>query len=531
MTKTILTLIFIGIFFSKFNFAQAEEQSESTSTPSIEIETKKSATEGEIDNESVIEKTSELPKLINDILPQSPDFLNNVLHLQFFEEDFKTYFQYELFNNVLSLSGFEISNQNFNFNLKDNSLILNWPRQIFPEGKIEFIDYKGVTRFESDLKAITPLGAQKFQDDYYRICLIQSGAMSRLCSAYFHIEGEQIIFRKYTTQERILLNNSQVKSVGKIEVSQDSSISFVAEFANGISFDFVSKPSPLRLYEIKQLHDNAIECIGVEPLPLNNYQLLDIQNEPEYIRRLGLQSTIKDVRKFWKTQISPEFNQLFIRGLTGGIFNYTIPPEKIRAIKLNLKPTQFTQKYSYSNQYIFRGTKDSDLLITSKAGKVTIDKNKKTFSIQSELTKINEINQFQFIAEKGEDRYLGFYEIYRGLPRDISAHLVNIITPYGYIAINEISYLHWFSKVYNYNHYWLSNFRWGLRAQYLQNINVLKLPSLTGDLEKVNIAEANLDLMYRLTPGVWLKDETHGLILSFHNSILSPSQIPSLGIG
>ena len=142
--QSILILFMLSNFFSALSMAELKKEVSSTSDPIALNEENKSSQGNEIENDLLDEKTSELPAILNDMLPQSPDFLNNLLHLQFFEEDFKTSFHYELSNNILTMSGYEISINNFNFNLDKDTLNLNWPQLLFTKGSIEIIDAKGI---------------------------------------------------------------------------------------------------------------------------------------------------------------------------------------------------------------------------------------------------------------------------------------------------------------------------------------------------------------------------------------------------
>jgi hypothetical protein len=67
---------------------------------------------------------------------------------------------------------------------------------------------------------------------------------------------------------------------------------------------------------------------------------------------------------------------------------------------------------------------------------------------------------------------------------------------------------YWFESLLGWEHYHLGHQRWGVAAKYFQ--------ALAGtDANLTQFAATNVDLKYRLSPGIWARDPTVGLMASY----------------
>jgi len=131
------------------------------------------------------------------------------------------------------------------------------------------------------------------------------------------------------------------------------------------------------------------------------------------------------------------------------------------------------------------------------------------------------------LLNKGELQNVAYHEIYRGFSTEVSTRLTGILVSEE--AKNEIVFLgelaagHWFERIFGWQSYWFSDRRWGLYGKYFS--------TLTNFGGRINLNAINLDLKYRLTPGIWNEDATLGLIMGFQSVQFNKGRANMLGFG
>lgn len=132
------------------------------------------------------------------------------------------------------------------------------------------------------------------------------------------------------------------------------------------------------------------------------------------------------------------------------------------------------------------------------------------------------INELKFNLENTNP----IFEIYRGYSTEASGRFSSVISADGSsLVMQEFFASHWFESLLGWDQYYLGRQRWGLTYRQFSS-----LVSLGGDSE-FSFSSKQLDLKYRLTPGVWGYDESWGLILSGQQFKFSSDSATFLGGG
>ena len=96
------------------------------------------------------------------------------------------------------------------------------------------------------------------------------------------------------------------------------------------------------------------------------------------------------------------------------------------------------------------------------------------------------------------------YEIYRGYSSEISGRLSGILTSgFQILLLGEIAGQYWFEDIFGWKNYRFSKQRWGIAARYF---NAFAETTGSSDTNLRQLSVGNVDLKYRLTPGVWQRD-------------------------
>lgn len=123
-------------------------------------------------------------------------------------------------------------------------------------------------------------------------------------------------------------------------------------------------------------------------------------------------------------------------------------------------------------------------------------------------------------------------EIYRAGAGEASLRLTGVVTSDSdYVVLGEGHVSWWFNDLFDWQNYYLSKQRWGVSAKYFTSLTKLPAATAGGSSEDVSLNVADVDLRYRLTPGLWEKDETLGLIMAYEAMTLGDSSVPKMGVG
>jgi hypothetical protein len=453
------------------------------------------------------------------------------------------------------------------------ALVLRWPEALWSEGTLEVISRTGsvlwkerITEAKKNqwsqtlnewLKGLQAAGVKTAQfpstsafgtvygilspeakgfhpkDESFRFCLTQSKGRSRssLCSQrYVMRQGTVMGLSKVraTAPARVLLAGENAPLSQTLPVSKTSPTSLYADLAGGESYEFVSLPNKLNLMDISSgAKSDELRVVGFGTRPTSPSVILNPDDYSGITRAIGFEATIGDMRKFWQTTVRSVNPKIYLPGVGGGIFVQRLDISEVP--RANARPylDARTPTGTYIDGVELSGQRLPEVKIGSIENGVTIDESDPRHFIWSfKATERGQMNRSYLNLDYEGHQYKAFYEIYKGFPREVSGRLSGLVSPTsGSVFLGEFAYNQWFEDVFGWNNYYLARQRWGLSAKYFKSITNLKVSS-AGD--EAAIAVGNVDLKYRLIPGLWNRDETIGAMVDYQSLVFEKVNAPKL---
>jgi hypothetical protein len=121
-----------------------------------------------------------------------------------------------------------------------------------------------------------------------------------------------------------------------------------------------------------------------------------------------------------------------------------------------------------------------------------------------------------------------YLDVYRGGAGEASFRLTGVGTASAQFSIfSEAHVLWWVNDFFGSPDFYFSRQRWGFSAKYFTSLSQLKeVEEGSGTLTVMQV-----DTRYRLTPGLWEKDESVGLIGSFESVKVGQFNVSKFGAG
>lgn len=453
-------------------------------------------------------------------------------------------------------------------------LVLRWPEALQSGGKLEVIARTGAVLWKDDVteekrnlwkarldiwkKGLEERGVKTAQlsknsifgtqygivspslknfGESFRFCLTQSQgrAHSRLCSQRYVIRGSgnNVTMGKIKSAvpARVLLQSQAAPLQQQAPVSRDMPTSFLAELSNGVSYEFMAIPNKLNLMDLTDSKKpEQLRIVAWGTRPTGPSRILNPDDYSSFTKAIGFESTIGDMRKFWEATISAEDPKIYLPGQGGGVFTQRFELDEVP--RANARPylDEHTPTGTYYDDVKIFGKKLPDVKVTSLENSIEVnDSNPNYFLWRFKAVDRGEMNRSYLSMEHQGKEYKAFYEIYKGFPREISLRLSGLLSPTGQnVFLGEAAYSQWFENLLGWTNYWVGRQRWGVSARYFKSMTKLKVSSAgaTADLSVTNV-----DLKYRLSPGLWGRDETLGLMLDYQNVLFEQIKAPMMGVG
>jgi hypothetical protein len=153
--------------------------------------------------------------------------------------------------------------------------------------------------------------------------------------------------------------------------------------------------------------------------------------------------------------------------------------------------------------------------------------NKDEFKWRFQALNRNEINKSYLIVEKDGQTFKTYTEMFKGYPREVSARLSMLLGSNGGLTpMGEFAFNYWFEDVFGWTQYYLARQRWGISLKYFLTATKLKFSTSEAQLQSTTI-----DLKYRITPGLWNRDETWGIIFGSRDLSYDYFAAQMVGVG
>ena len=411
--------------------------------------------------------------------------------------------------------------------------------QIGKSVKREVIDKKILFRTSYGFTNARTAAPQFFQlNEWVKFCLMKKDEIgqSRLCTAYYEVsqkdKGPELRALLLSPQPpRIILNNEEAPIQSLVPIETDKPVQFYAELATGVSYEFFTVPERFRLVEMVALKQEGRARLMAEGrTPLQESKRIYAEVKPSYLTKLfGWEQTIGDFREFWESDLNLAQPYILIRGNAGGVFKQRFEITKLPKEGDRVFLHEETIQGTYIDNAKVFGVKQKNQILKTDSNSVdqADKKSPNEFTWYFGATQRGVYNKSYLTVESGSESYRTFHEIYKGYPRELSARLSGIAGSEGnFVAMGEVAFNYWFEDLMGWTHYYLARQRWGVSAKTFMSLTDVKLKTVTSKL-----SQTTAELRYRLTPGLWGRDETWGLLVGFQNVIYENFNANFLGGG
>lgn len=433
----------------------------------------------------------------------------------------------------MDIGGVVFSNESLEAKMENSSLVVNWNHDLVAGGDLSVINQQGKELWKQRVQGtgswksaeLTGTKAPQWKDsERFRFCLrAEAGrGYSSICSQWYGVEVKggqtQIGVTKSEATARVIFQNEEKKLQGSEEVAVGAPVQFLATLTSDATYEFVSEPVvPVVRDMIESENAGQVTLTAELPKPLQvESKIIQGEQYGTVTRILGFESTIGASNDLWQADLPQKNTRLVIPGKSGGVFVYgleiTDPPKQKDRRFISYRAPKGT--YSFKDQIPVRDTED----------KVT----PWNFEVPQKFA-MNTVH-LEIPGEKSNHK--AYMDIYRAGAGEASLRLTGVVTSDSdYVVLGEGHVSWWFNDLFDWQNYYLSKQRWGVSAKYFTSLTKLPASTAGGSSEDVNLNVADVDLRYRLTPGLWEKDETLGLIAAYEAMTLGDSSVPKMGVG
>ncbi len=378
-------------------------------------------------------------------------------------------------------------------------------------------------------------GFKQFRESF-RFCLTQSQgrSQSRLCSQRYVLRGSsktpQMTRIKTEVEPRVVLQAASAPLKQTLPVSMEAPTNFFSELSGGESYEFIGIPNKLNLMDLSDTKDpNKLRIVAWGTQPTTESTILNPDNYSKITKAIGFESTIGDMRKFWEATISSEDPKIYLPGQGGGVFAQRFDLEQVPQAAARPYLDRYTPSGTYIDDVKIFGKKPADVKVTSLENSIDLnEKDPNYFTWHMKATERGEMNRAYLSMEFQGKAYKAFYELHKGFPRELSLRLSGMVGDIGNIFMGEGAYNHWFEDFFGWTDYWFARHRWGVSAKMFKSLTQLKIDDRGGTAD---ITVTNIDLKYRLVPGLWNRDETLGAMLDYQDITFGRIKAPMIGAG
>jgi hypothetical protein len=349
----------------------------------------------------------------------------------------------------------------------------------------------------------------------FRYCLTDEQKNGRLavCSKTYQFQrvgGQlQISAVKKNIYPQVRVNDKPVTNKGTaIFLENKIPIKFSAMLKSGTYFEFVSNPKDIFIVELtKDEAQQKIVITGFGDLPMEPIDESFVADS-SYWSRLNFSPTTGDLRKFWRIKVPQDNPYLYLKGEGGAPFRQGFIFNNLPSLAARIVIDKDSPRSTYSSVLRLRGQADKSLVLSSKNTIVKrLEGNNFEWEFLSPKRNANNVGWLE-VVEK-DQKWLADYEVYRGFPGELSARLTAVLNDDAeFLFVSEYNGQYWFESIFGSQNKLLSRQRWGVA------FNQYDIMSGSTDAIK-EFGATTADLKYRLTPGVWGREPTMGLVLSY----------------
>ena len=315
---------------------------------------------------------------------------------------------------------------------------------------------------------------------------------------------------------RVLVNDKPVTLKGTVVfLDYETPIKFSALLSNGTYYEFISKPKDIYLVDlVYDKQADRIEVVGYGDQPMGQIDESFFADTVHW-GFLNFMPTIGDLKRYWRASISPRQASLYLKGDGGAPFRQSFTFDALPSQDARATLSKTTQRSTYSETATLEGKLSANSEVSSEDSE-TRRLDPETFEWEFLAPDSGGYNTDILTIEENGVKWQAEYQIWRGYPGEFSTRLTGIASfELDLVLLGEVAAQYWFEKMFGWDDYRFSKLRWGVLARHFRSLAVLKEDEENQGIVDLNVT--NIDLKYRLTPGIWGRDPTVGLIFAFQS--------------
>lgn len=379
-----------------------------------------------------------------------------------------------------------------------------------PENQISIIlpaDELKETLIDTDKKSGFRFCWNQKDDSYY----------SRFCTPYYRYskKDQRIKIQTQTSTTKIYVDQKEAPPSGSIDLEVNKPKRFLATSVKGYSLEFYSLVKPLFLSDFYLDETNQwIYLMGHTNSPTFPPTKFFPAIDPHgLISFFHWRPTIGVTKDYWVSVVPKNNPKLTLPGKGGGLFSY--PLEITRAPSLKSRIALKTPlKSTYSSKPTLRAaiTKGLDVAPAPTAGMIKISSSGDQLSWQFNAAASGEEQTGGLIVKDQGHEFQTYYTLFRGYSGDFSMRLAGVLSADLQLnLLSEVAYNQWFESLFGWENHIISVQRWGISARHFTPLKAFTPKGST--TTQLSLKLTTIDLKYRLSQGLWERDETWGLIL------------------
>lgn len=359
----------------------------------------------------------------------------------------------------------------------------------------------------------------------FRYCISQKGSEGRisLCSKRYRFTRQYgrvtLAPVRGRVPTKVLINDKPVAQQGTaVFLDFATPIKFSALIGDGTYFEFVSKPQPVDIIDIAFNETTKnVRVIGHGHQPVGNIQK-EIYSDNIFLGFLNFMPTIGEYRNYWSAAMDRQMPSLYIQGDSGVPFRQ--PFTFIDLPKESYRPSinKDSRKNTYNRKVTLYGKAPTHLKLSTPEEEPEAEVER----LDGENFKWTYINKQWgpnsgfLVLDDGQDKWKSMYQMYRGFPGEVSVRSTAVVSDsLDLVVLGEVAAQYWFDDILWLDSYYLTQQRWGVSAKYFKTLLVGRDDPVEQGIVDVEVTEANLK--YRFDPGIWARDPSVGMMLSYQN--------------
>lgn len=429
------------------------------------------------------------------------------------------------------IGSFVFNDSSFSAKIENDALNFKWNASLISAGGITAINKFGEEIWKSkaegngewSFKGLDGEKGPHWKDrERFRFCMRHQTDLEyvNICSSWYGLEREgtvqKLVPAPSEATAQIIIKNEPQKMTGFYNVEVGTPVQFFARLKSDATYEFVAVPENLKVRDLivaEKTSALVLTGAGQRPLMENVQDVPQIQYS-KLTRALGFERSIAEPEALWQVELKEWERdvQIDLPGKRGGVFTCVLeikdPPQQ--QDRIFLRENALFDTYLGKDQVEYANSKGEVKTWEYTTGAKFSDT---TATIDAGGEKTN---------------HKAYLNVHRGASGEAGVKLVQAVTTEnGYALLGEANFAWWFNDVFGSQNYWLSKQRWGVTARYLGSFT--DIPTNRGDRVRLDSFEA--ELRYRLSPGLWWRDEAVGIYAGYDSLKIGELSTPMMGAG